>query len=104
MTKGNLGRTKNKRLSRRKPTPQLESVNREDPMSDMSSLSHEYASSADFSRSLNGAVLLLKKQFTRGESVDEGDVQAAMSRLRATLSALIARLANAATGGEDVSI
>jgi hypothetical protein len=73
-------------------------------MSDMSSLSHEYASSADFSRSLNAAVLLLKKRFSHGVStVNDGEFEDAVARLRATLAALLSRLKNK-SGGDEVPI
>lgn len=71
-------------------------------MSDMSSLSHEYASSADFSRSLNAAVLLLKKRFSHS-STDDSEIQEAVKRLRETLAALISRLKNK-SGGDEVPI
>lgn len=62
-------------------------------MSDMSSLTHEYLSASEFSRTLNEAVLIVKKRFARGQSIGgNGEVQAALCRLRNTLSAIIARL------------
>lgn len=74
-------------------------------MSDMSSLSHEYVSSAEFSRSLNAAVLLVKKHFTRGEPpYGDEEFQAALARLRSTVSALIARIDESACGQTDVTI
>ena len=77
-------------------------------MSDMSSLSHEYASSADFSRALNDAVLLLKKRFAHAERDAETDeLRSAIHRLREILSNLLRRLADSGeTGGEqgDVAI
>ena len=65
----------------------------EQVMSDMSSLSHEYASSADFSRDINDAVLTLKKRFVRGEdhAVEPASRDAA-KRLRDTLIHLLHRL------------
>ncbi len=59
-------------------------------MSDLSSLSHEYASSADFSRDLNKTVLLLKKRFVRGG--DRVEHHEAIARLRGTLSNILRRL------------
>lgn len=77
-------------------------------MSDMSSLSHEYASAADFSRALNEAVLLLKKRFAHAERDAETDeLRSAIHRLREILSNLLRRLADPSeTGGEqdDVAI
>ncbi len=72
-------------------------------MSDMSSLSHEYASVADFSRALNEAVLLLKKKFAHAERHTETDgLTSAIHRLREILSTLLRRLADAGeTGGEQ---
>ncbi len=61
-------------------------------MSDMSSLSHEYASSADFSRDINDAVLTLKKRFVRGEDhAVEPESRNAAKRLRDTLIHLLHR-------------
>ncbi len=74
-------------------------------MSDMSSLSHEYASSADFSRSLNEAVLLLKKRVAHAGSSPPSDrVQEALSLLQGTLTALGARLKRPSGPESDVSI
>jgi hypothetical protein len=74
-------------------------------MSDMSSLSHEYVSSSEFSRTLNAAVLLVKKHFARGQPAGgDRDLQAALSRLRGTLSALIARLGESVCEQTDVTI
>ena len=62
-------------------------------MSEMSSLSHEYASTSDFSRELNDAVLLLKRDFVRGESgkskpeIDKAH-SAAEKRSRASFGAI----------------
>lgn len=64
-------------------------------MSEMSSLSHEYASAADFSRQINDAVLLLKKRYLSqrksGESLEQG-LQDANSLVRNTLQTLLLRL------------
>src|SRR5882724_6864335 len=74
-------------------------------MSDMSSLSHEYVSSSEFSRSLNAAVLLVKKHFARAQPpCGDKELQAAVNRLRSTLSALIARLDDSVCGQPDVTI
>jgi hypothetical protein len=62
-------------------------------MSDMSSLSHEYASVADFSRALNEAVLLLKKRFAHAERHTETeDLRSAVHRLRGILTTILKRL------------
>ena len=64
-------------------------------MSDMSSLSHEYASVADFSRAVNEAVLLLKKRFAHAErNTETEELRSAIHRLRAILSTLLRRLAD----------
>jgi hypothetical protein len=74
-------------------------------MSEMSSLSHEYVSSSEFSRSLNAAVLLVKKHFTRGQPrTEDAELRGALERLRGTLSALIQRLDESAEGQADASI
>ena len=52
-------------------------------MSDMSSLSHEYASTTDFSRQINHAVLLLKKRCLRGESAVPPSEELEDAQLRA---------------------
>ena len=71
-------------------------------MSDMSSLSHEYASVADFSRALNEAVLLLKKRFAHAERYSKTDeLRSAIHRLREILRTLLRRLADAGTTGGD---
>ena len=63
-------------------------------MSDMSSLSHEYASSADFSREINDAVLLLKKKFVGGAKpkTEPPDSDDTILRLRDILASLLERL------------
>jgi hypothetical protein len=50
-------------------------------MSDMSSLSHEYASTADFARQINDATLLLKKiHLRRGRTaIDEERLREAIT-------------------------
>jgi hypothetical protein len=54
---------------------------------------------------LNAAVLLVKKHFARGQPRgDDGQLQAALTRLRGTLSALIRRLDQSVCGQSDVSI
>ena len=72
-------------------------------MSDMSSLSHEYASVADFSRALNEAVLLLKKRFAHaGRDTEIEELRSAIHRLRDILSTLLRRLTDAGeTEGEQ---
>lgn len=49
-------------------------------MSDMSSLSHEYASTTGFSRQINRVGLLLKKRYLRGET--EGPRSEALAEAR----------------------
>ena len=63
-------------------------------MSDMSSLSHEYASTTDFSRQINEAVLLLKKRYLGGATTGISDEQsdAASDLLAETVRALRQRL------------
>ncbi len=77
-------------------------------MSEMSSLSHEYASSADFSRDINDAVLTLKKRFVRGEDqAIEPASRDAAKRLRDTLIHLLNRLGEnivVAVASEEVAI
>src|SRR5438034_1198896 len=71
-------------------------------MSDMSSLSHEYASAADFSRALNEAALLLKKRFAHADRDAETDAhRSAVHRLREILSNLLRRLADAGEAGGE---
>ena len=69
-------------------------------MSDMSSLSHEYASTTDFSRQINRAVLLLKKRYLRGESENTRpeELENARRMAQQTVRALLHRL-----GGEPIS-
>ena len=65
-------------------------------MSDMSSLSHEYASVADFSRALNEAVLLLKKRFAHGERQTETEeLRSAIHRLHDILTTILRHLIEA---------
>lgn len=77
-------------------------------MSDMSSLSHEHASSADFSRQINDAVLLLKKRYlgSGASSIEETRLGEASAFLRRTVETLLDRLAEdvsrRATGGEPI--
>jgi hypothetical protein len=68
----------------------------------MSSLSHEYASAADFSRALNGTALLLKKRFAHADRDAETDEhRSAVHRLREILSNLLRRLADAGEAGDE---
>lgn len=77
-------------------------------MSDMSSLSHEHASSADFSRQINDAVLLLKRRHlgTGAMSIKEQQLSEASSFLRRTVQTLLDRLAGGvgqrAASGEPI--
>ena len=64
-------------------------------MSDMSNLSHEYASAADFSRQMNEAVLLLKKRFlVRSDlsSVPKESLENAIELLKAAARTVLHRL------------
>lgn len=65
-------------------------------MSDMSSLSHEHASSADFSRQINDAVLLLKRRYLGAGSsnVEEQKLDEARAFLRRTVLTLLDRLSD----------
>lgn len=65
-------------------------------MSDMSSLSHEYASTTDFSRQINRAVLLLKKRYLQGEPEVPrlDDLKNARHLAQQTVRALLHRLAS----------
>jgi len=75
-------------------------------MSDMSSLSHEYASAADFSRHMNEAVLLLKKRFlVRSDltGVPEESLENAVELLKAAARTVLHRLGeelDSSAGGE----
>ena len=72
-------------------------------MSDMSSLSHEYASTTDFSRQINRAVLLLKKRYLRGDSATPRSEEFYNSRRLAhqTVRALLHRLSGEPVVGVD---
>lgn len=72
-------------------------------MSDMSSLSHEYASTTDFSRQINQAVLLLKKRYLRGEPAVQRseELKAARRLVQQTVRALLHRLGSEPTAGAD---
>jgi len=62
-------------------------------MSDMSSLSHEYASTTDFSHHVNQAVLILKKQHLGGgKSVDAKDYADAAQLIHGMVRRLLQRL------------
>ncbi len=69
-------------------------------MSDMSSLSHEYASTTSFSRQINHAVLLLKKSYLRAESAGPGSEELEKARRlgQQTVRTLMHRL-----GGEPIA-
>lgn len=69
-------------------------------MSDMSSLSHEYASTTDFSRQINCAVLLLKKRYLQSESEvpQPEELKNARQLAQQTVRALLHRLT-----GEPIS-
>jgi hypothetical protein len=70
-------------------------------MSEMSSLSHEYASTSDFSREINEAVLALKRQFVRkGARAPHKDVEQAAHRVKDVLNQLLTRLGEAVPGAE----
>jgi hypothetical protein len=61
-------------------------------MSDMSSLSHEYASTTDFSRHINDAVLLLKKQALGAAQFSGPELNRASELVRGIVCALLAEL------------
>ncbi|QDU05722.1 hypothetical protein V6x_54630 [Gimesia chilikensis] len=62
-------------------------------MSDMSSLSHEYASTTDFSHHVNQAVLTLKKQYLGGgKGVDANDFADASRLVHGMVRRLLQRL------------
>ncbi len=62
-------------------------------MSDLSGLSHEYASTTGFSREINDAVLLLKKRHLRDATgIDDQHLAAASQLVRETLQTLLCRL------------
>lgn len=69
-------------------------------MSDMSTLSHEYASTTDFSRQINSAVLLLKKRHLRGaaSNVARDELEGARQLVQQTIRTLLHRL-----GGEPLA-
>src|SRR5262245_57212284 len=71
-------------------------------MSDMSSLSHGYASTTDFSRQINDAVLLLKKRFLRAAAPqpDERKLKEAVALIRETVQTLLHRLNDVSTAPE----
>ena len=75
-------------------------------MSDMSSLSHEYASTTDFSRHINDAVLLLKKRYLgSGSQVDDDQFELAKELVAHTVESLRRRLSGeSAVCGGPVSI
>ena len=65
-------------------------------MSDMSSLSHNYASTTDFSHHVNQAVLTLKKQYLGGgKGVDADDFANASRRVHGMVRSLLQRLGGA---------
>jgi hypothetical protein len=72
-------------------------------MSDMSSLSHEYASTTDFSRQINHAVLLLKKRSLRGDLAGPGSEELENARRLAqqTVRILLHRLGGAPIAAVD---
>lgn len=62
-------------------------------MSDMSSLSHEYASTTDFSHHVNQAVLLLKKRYLgNSDSVDAGEITKASTLVSGIVRRLLRRM------------
>jgi hypothetical protein len=72
-------------------------------MSDMSSLSHEYASATDFSRQINDALLLLKKQQLGGTFPFDDTAEklrGARELLHQTVLTLLQRLKREKGGGD----
>ena len=63
-------------------------------MSDMSSLSHEYASTTDFSHHVNQAVLLLKKRYhgSKSDRLDAEELTNAASLIEGIVVRLLRRL------------
>ncbi len=61
-------------------------------MSDISTLSHEYESNAQFADEMNTLVLTLKKQSLRPESVDLGVAHESREKLSSLLSELLLAL------------
>lgn len=75
-------------------------------MSDMSSRSHEYASTTDFSRQINHAVLLLKKRHLRDDEtgIAPEELAGACKVVHQTVRSLLHRLGGGPTadgGAED---
>src|SRR5438270_7434966 len=68
-------------------------------MSDMSSLSSEYAASADFATEVNSAVLALKRAWSRGEGAPSA-AGAEEERLRERLAVVLLGLARQLAAGE----
>jgi hypothetical protein len=75
-------------------------------MSDMSSLSHEYASATDFSRQINDAVLLLKKRYLRKDvtGIDAQRLKDAGDLIHQTVQTLLRRLGDEPTANGDGTI
>lgn len=70
-------------------------------MSEMSSLSHEYASTSDFSRELNDAVLVLKRNRIGTVAPErKHEVEEAAKRVRDVLAQLLVRLDESAAAPE----
>lgn len=73
-------------------------------MSDMSSLSHEYASTTDFSHHVNQAVLLLKKKFLGStEGLDAQQFAEALELVAGIVHRLLRRLGADVEGEPDSS-
>jgi hypothetical protein len=71
-------------------------------MSEMSSLSHEYASTSDFSRELNDAVLVLKRASIRPPAgAGKAEVEKAVRRVREILANLLVRFGEATGKASD---
>lgn len=71
-------------------------------MSEMSSLSHEFTSTSDFSRELNDAVLVLKRASIRSPAaVDKPEIEQAVRRVRKILANLLIRFGEATEKASD---
>jgi hypothetical protein len=71
-------------------------------MSEMSSLSHEYASTSDFSRELNDAVLILKRRvFSGTQPVAASEAEIAARHVQSILSCLASRFEDAASSAPE---
>jgi hypothetical protein len=76
-------------------------------MSEMSNLSHEYATAAEFARQINDALLHLKKEYLKIESIptlDEERVERSREFLAGVVKSLIDRLAQEKKTSSSLSV